>query len=189
MRLIPIQFKPELNLDYTTAIVEVPNMLTKEAAYKLREFALSDDSGFHRRGSKDEGCNASFNCCLVFRLDDVIYDLIEPQWVDFIKKNNYDITFIEPYEIKEYSLGDKFGKHHDVHYNVDCRIDRKVNLVVQLSDETEYDGGDLYVGKTKCSRTLGTGIFFPAIYLHHVTEITRGSRYSLIGHAWGPTHK
>ena len=38
-------------------------------------------------------------------------------------------------------------------------------------------------------KTLGTLIIFPANYLHGVSSVTRGSRYSLITHVWGPEFK
>jgi len=190
MSSLPIKFKPDLNLDYTTSVIEVKNMISKEVGDELKRFALdAAGSGLHRRGSKDKGCNASFDTCLVFNLDHNIYELLDPHWSSFIEKQQSNITFIEPYEIKAYRTGDKFGIHRDTHCNIDCPIDRKLNLVIQLSESSDYEGGDLKIHDQYCSREYGTGIFFPALYMHSVTEITRGTRFSLIGHAWGPIYK
>lgn len=190
MSSFPIKFKPELNLDYTTSVIEIKNMISKEVGDELKKFALDTPrSGLHRRGSKDRGCNASFDTCLVFNLDHKIYDLLDPHWITFVNTHQSNVTFIEPYEIKAYHRGDKFGIHRDTHCNIDCHIDRKLNLVIQLSESSEYEGGDLQIHDQICSREYGTGIFFPAMYTHLVTEITSGTRFSLIGHAWGPIYK
>lgn len=76
--------------------------------------------------------------------------------------------------------------HNDISVSMKHNTQRTINLVVQLSDETEYEGGDLVVGNIACSRKFGTGIFFPASQMHCVTEIVRGNRLSLIAHAWSP---
>jgi hypothetical protein len=173
--------------DYAREIVEVPNLITVEQAEELKAFALDENtSGLHRRGSKNKFTHASFYTCLVFRYDNPIYETLDYVWSKYAKEIDPSITFIEPYEVKMYVEGDRFDNHHDACANTEMMTHRKINLVIQLSDESEYDGGDLCIGKHKSSRTIGTGIFFPAEVYHNVTEITRGSRVSLIGHSWGP---
>ena len=57
-----------------------------------------------------------------------------------------------------------------------------------MSDENDYQGGDLEFGITEDSgeknytatRTRGSIIIFPAFLSHRVTPITDGRRYSLI---------
>jgi len=184
---LPVQHKPETTSDYTNLITVVPNLITKDLADQLKKFAKDEAiSGWHRRGSKNPTIKASFYTCLVFHHNVPIYDILDAACVNYIKEKNSKLTFLEPYEIKLYIENDNFDYHHDILISNNCETERKINLLIQLSDDTDYEGGDLYVGSTKCPRMFGCGIFFPAKYPHCVTEITKGERYSLIGHAWGP---
>lgn len=174
-------------IDYHSEIINIPNLLSPQLAKDLKDFAEEEStSGLHRRGSKNIFTNASFYTCLVFRYDNPIYETLDYVWNQYGKKIYSDIEFMEPYEIKKYIEGDKFDNHHDSCGNMETMMYRKLNLIIQLSDESDYDGGELMIGSYKLSKSIGTGIFFPADVYHNVTTITRGSRLSLIGHAWGP---
>jgi PKHD-type hydroxylase len=65
---------------------------------------------------------------------------------------------------------------------------RKLSVVVQLSDSSDYEGGDLEIlvaGESKpikMNREKGTLIVFPSYVLHRVTPITKGVRNSAV--AW-----
>lgn len=188
---LPMQNKPKSSADYQEAILEIPNIIDRELAEQLKRFSLNTEvSGRHRRGSKTPGIvQASFYTCLVFEHNSNVYKVLDPIWEQFCIDKNPNITFLEPYEIKSYVKDDCFGAHNDILVSTNRDVERKVNLIVQLSDEDEYEGGDLMIGAVKCSRKFGTGIFFPAKYVHSVTTVTNGERYSLIGHAWGPINK
>ena len=64
---------------------------------------------------------------------------------------------------------------------------RKLSIVVQLTDENEYEGGDLELilgsgdDTVKMPRKQGKLIMFPSYILHQVTPITKGQRHSLVG--------
>jgi hypothetical protein len=171
----------------TNNIIEVPNLISTDMANELKVFASDANiSGLHRRGSKNALTNASFYTCLVFRYDNLIYETLKDVWDLYGVKIDPNITFIEPYEIKMYVEGDKFDNHHDSCGNPETKMYRKINLIIQLSNELDYEGGDLIIGEHKLSRGIGTGIFFPADVYHRVTPIIKGTRFSLIGHGWGP---
>ena len=68
---------------------------------------------------------------------------------------------------------------------------RKLSMVIQLTDPTEYEGGSLELdtkqigGKDKQPnadnlKQLGTTIIFPSFLRHRVTPVTEGKRYSLV---------
>ena len=72
---------------------------------------------------------------------------------------------------------------------------RKLSITVQLSDPSEYEGGNLEIkglfsGKKlemdKETTMQGTIILFPSILLHRVTPVTKGIRYSLVQWFSGP---
>ena len=80
--------------------------------------------------------------------------------------------------------------------HVDCTTNgviRKLSIVVQLSDPSEYEGGDFeYIDQTnpeKLPRTRGTLLAFPSFALHRVTPVTKGTRHSLVGWITGPSFK
>ena len=66
---------------------------------------------------------------------------------------------------------------------------RKVSLVVQLSEPSEYEGGELHLKTGKDHRVLpnakGTVVVFPSYLLHRVTPVTSGLRKSLVLWAGG----
>jgi len=70
---------------------------------------------------------------------------------------------------------------------------RKISLVVQLSNEADYKGGDLEIrsgsGEATASKTQGTVIIFPSYLLHRVTPVTSGLRESLVLWAGGNSYK
>jgi PKHD-type hydroxylase len=82
------------------------------------------------------------------------------------------------------------GGHYGWHVDRGAPVPRKLSLTVQLTDESEYDGGDLEVWSGKdperAPRKKGTAIVFPAYALHRVTPITHGLRQALVVWAHGP---
>jgi PKHD-type hydroxylase len=66
---------------------------------------------------------------------------------------------------------------------------RKLSLVCQLSDPSEYEGGELQIntGQIMCpEKDKGTVILFPSYLLHRVTPVTKGVRRSLVLWIEGP---
>lgn len=67
---------------------------------------------------------------------------------------------------------------------------RKLSVVIQLSDPSEYEGGELQISKggdiSTCDKTKGTIITFPSFVLHRVTPVTKGTRRSLVLWISGP---
>jgi PKHD-type hydroxylase len=83
--------------------------------------------------------------------------------------------------------------HYDWHmdFGNDTASTRKLSVSVQLSDPSEYEGGDLELminrAHIKVPREKGTIIFFPSYITHRVTKVTSGKRNSLVTWFHGPT--
>lgn len=114
------------------------------------------------------------------------------EWFDF---NISDITYLQLAEYDE-SYGGEYKKHHDVFWmNNDPKLHRKLTCVIQLTDPSEYDGGDftLYDVDEYPSvdeiRERGTVIVIPSFVNHAALPITRGTRYSLAAWFDGPKWK
>jgi PKHD-type hydroxylase len=66
---------------------------------------------------------------------------------------------------------------------------RKLSLVCQLSDPSEYEGGELQINTGNIlipEKEKGTVILFPSYLLHRVTPVTKGTRRSLVLWVEGP---
>lgn len=70
---------------------------------------------------------------------------------------------------------------------------RKLSLVIQLSDPSEYEGGDLelMVSNTplKVDKKKGAIVAFPSYVLHRVTPVTSGIRKTMVIWVTGPKFK
>jgi len=182
--MIPINPKPTIVVNYNHTLTQLDGIIPYEVCDSCVRDSLPN---FQRGKSKHEHLwKAQFDSTQILNEGHIIYKTLNNFWNEFIQKTNIQINFIEPYEIKKYIVGDFFDSHRDNYFVLDDKIDRKINLIIQLSAGEEYTGGDLKIGNKTISRNKGTVVLFPATYMHEVTKITEGIRYSLIGHAWGP---
>jgi len=80
--------------------------------------------------------------------------------------------------------------HYDWHLDMGPgKARRKLSLVVQLSDPSEYEGGELQLNTGNiivAEKEKGTVILFPSYILHRVTPVTKGIRRSLVLWIEGP---
>lgn len=103
-------------------------------------------------------------------------------------------TVIDNIQYTEYQSSESghYSWHQDVGPGTSCL--RKVSVVVQLSDEEEYGGGELqcwYGGENfvTASKQKGSVFVFPSYMMHRVTRVTKGSRRSLVFWAGGEHFK
>jgi PKHD-type hydroxylase len=104
----------------------------------------------------------------------------------------FDLTgFGEAFQLTHYDGTDNgmYGWHYD--YGGDkISPSRKLSLVVQLSDPSEYEGGELQImySSTPASVQKQRGLVaaFPAYMLHQVTPVTSGTRQTLVAWVSGP---
>jgi len=110
-----------------------------------------------------------------------------PTWfINKIKKLKIsDFEFQDKYKksrtlfINKYTKGGYFEKHRDDYARESHWVNRYKTLIIQLSDTSEYSGGDFLVDDVKMNNTIGNCILFDSSIYHEVTEITDGERYSL----------
>lgn len=96
--------------------------------------------------------------------------------------------YTEPLQISEYGEGSFFNWHMDMGNGRNSV--RKLSFVVQLSDPSDYDGGNLEImaGPEPYAfpRSRGSMILFPSFVMHRVTPVTSGTRLSAVGWIGGP---
>ncbi len=112
------------------------------------------------------------------KLHDEILKANSNIWNFDLHSINENIQYTE-YDSQE--LG-HFGWHMDIgshHASL-----RKLSLTVQLSDPSEYEGGDLEFMVSdlilKSPKTKGLCTIFPSYLMHRVTPVTKGTRKSLV---------
>tara|TARA_R110000823_G_scaffold299270_1_gene419979 strand:+ start:254 stop:820 length:567 start_codon:yes stop_codon:yes gene_type:complete len=117
-----------------------------------------------------------------------IYDLAEDA-------NNSAYGFdINSVELCQFTLYEESNSgHYDWHIDTNWLDEtsmrhRKISVVIQLSDPSEYKGGELEIQDSnlnsqqlKETMQKGSVITFPSFVQHRVKPITKGKRMSLIG--------
>jgi PKHD-type hydroxylase len=101
---------------------------------------------------------------------------------------NFDLySVIDNIQYTEYHATQEghYGWHQDIGNGSMSK--RKVSMVVQLSDPSEYEGGELQYfkgGNPENSESImkmkGLTVVFPSYMMHRVTPITQGVRKSLV---------
>lgn len=100
----------------------------------------------------------------------------------------------------QYTVYDQNHSHYDWHIDSHSEIDksmisspRKLSFTLQLSDPSEYEGGEILVktgrGEETVKREKGFMVMFPSFMLHKVTPVTKGVRRSLVGWVSGPAFR
>lgn len=74
------------------------------------------------------------------------------------------------------------GGHYNWHMDMGgANGDRKISVVVFLTDPSEYEGGELEViSAGKLPREQGTVATFPSYMMHTVNPVTKGTRWTLV---------
>jgi PKHD-type hydroxylase len=84
-----------------------------------------------------------------------------------------------------YEPGMRYGSHVDDALMQDMRTD--VSFTLFLSEPASYDGGELVIestsGEDAVKLEAGSLVAYPSTALHHVAEVTRGTRLAAVGWA------
>lgn len=97
--------------------------------------------------------------------------------LDKLKSLNIKSIHSESVSIIKYTTGDYFDKHRDISRNGFGAAYK--TLVIQLSNSSDYVGGDFCIEDEPQTRTQGSCILFPSSKEHEVKKIIEGTRYSL----------
>lgn len=116
----------------------------------------------------------------------ILFDLVRRCNESCYKFNLTEFSEFIQYTVYESSEEGYYDWHIDVGKGLPRR---KLSVVVQLSDPSEYEGGELQI-QTGNVRTLenmkGAVLIFPSYILHRVTPVTKGVRRSLVLWVDGP---
>ncbi|MFM1866361.1 MAG: 2OG-Fe(II) oxygenase [Pseudomonadota bacterium] len=93
---------------------------------------------------------------------------------------------IYPPLFNQYKTGMSFGNHIDnavrTHRSSAVHVRTDISSTLFLSDPESYDGGELVIedtfGQQSIKLPAGDMVVYPGTSLHHVNEISKGSRFS-----------
>jgi len=132
----------------------------------------------------------------------------ESRWIkeliyDFAQMANrnafgFHIDTVNDIQYTEYhgSEAGKYEWHSDTFWDANNPYDRKISVIMQLSDGmTDYEGGFFELDPQypqpdpNALRTKGTVFVFPSFLSHRVTTVTGGTRKSLVSWVEGPSFR
>ena len=141
--------------------------------------------------------DASYRSSIIRWLDphreqDIVQRLM--QFVGASNRTNFGVDIVAPYDLQftEYhaSQDGKYDWHHDVWLESPRPYDRKLSVVLQLSDPGDYAGGAFeFYGVQQPGATFaprGSLLIFPSFLQHRVLSVTQGVRRSLVTWVEGP---
>lgn len=106
----------------------------------------------------------------------------------------FDLSgFGEALQLTNYNQSEQgmYGWHQD--FGGKGEVSRKLSLVLQLTDPSEYEGGNLQIMVSgqpmNVKKQRGLIVLFPSFQLHQVTPVVQGSRQSLVAWLSGPPFK
>lgn len=180
-------FKSYLNSEMCNKIIEDAKTINTQNA-NLGVYGQTTDNNVRR--SRVKFINKSD-----WRFD-YLFDIL---WKTAIQANddffNIHISRLNFVQLAEYDSKHQgqYKDHHDVFWlNDDPFYHRKITAVIQLSDPSTYDGGDLeligvdHVPPAEDFRQQGSIIYFPSFIVHRACPVTSGTRYSVAAWFEGP---
>lgn len=118
--------------------------------------------------------------------------------MQFVRQSNrsnfgFDIDNLYEIQFTEYhgTENGKYDWHHDVFFETPAPYQRKLSIVVQLSDPNDYEGGNFeFFNMPSPSKDQfkprGSVLVFPSFFPHRVLPVTSGLRTSLVSWIDGP---
>ena len=149
--------------------------------------ALVGNDGYGRVDIQSRNAQTCFLC------RDGLYEEVYSRLYQLMGESNRNlfkmfIHNINDIQFTKYQVGGIHDWHKDQSRTND-NIVRRISAIVQLSDPSDYKGGELqFRDEPHCSEFVNKGdvLFFPSSYVHRVSEVTQGTRYSLVGWFTGP---
>jgi PKHD-type hydroxylase len=168
-----------------------------EKAAATMEF-VDGQLGHHETGRKDESYRRSQIKWLQRDHFPFLVD-VAFQFAVAANKNAFGVNITDLPQL-QYTVYDGknqgyYDWHADTFWTMQEPFDRKLSIIIQLTDGKDYEGGDLELeggippfDKDEI-RKKGSVIVFPSVLHHRVTPVTKGIRKSLVGWIEGPASR
>ena len=167
------------------------NFLTKDEVQRILDLSALKDV---RQATAGETIREerSTNICWIDpgKDSDWIFSKLDSLGQRMNKNYNLDLLgFFESIQVGTYGEGQKFDWHADN----DGYPLRKLTISIQLSNDADYEGGNLEFMDGPHVRTAprekGAAVIFPSQMMHRVTPINTGIRQSMVVWLSGPPLK
>ena len=106
--------------------------------------------------------------------------------IEEANRNVWNFNLSHGRDAIQHTIYKEGGGHYDWHMDAGHGMQRhrKVSLTVQLTDPDDYEGGKLQLWRGQnpldAPRGKGTVVIFPSYMMHRVSEVTKGTRESLV---------
>lgn len=173
-----------------------PEFINAVVQYCERLPSQSAAIGFDGKGNNDQYRNSDIRWVNTYdQTAKFITDTIWNYGIDANRNHfGFDLSYLRDIQYSTYTA-EKKGKydwHEDVFWLNPTAYHRKLSMVIQLSDPSEYEGGNFEIDPQfgaldqQSLSKKGTVIIFPSFVKHRVTQVTRGQRRSLVAWLEGP---
>jgi PKHD-type hydroxylase len=185
--------KPLVQNDFITLIAYLPGFFTAEECRKIGQLA---DAETQHDGRIGKGISNQIRQSTVSYVNPAessrwIFDKLEHILLDLNGDYKFELNgFNEGFQVAEYSApGDHYTWHNDI--GTGAFSTRKLSMSVQLSDEGDYEGGELQFADSTAPapKQIGSLIVFPSFLTHRVKPVTSGKRKSMVSWVSGPAFK
>ena len=167
-------------MEMTDFLAQIPDL-----AYRDNTQSYTDENGIEQ---------INYRSCEIFIPDQssVFYHAVKNVINDVnIKYYQYDLSDKYDIQILKYRPGGHYEWHIDYGVCWHPGLDRKLSISIQLSNESQYEGGELEIRNWKgdnvtAPKRLGSAIVFDSRVTHRAKPVTEGERIVLVGWASGP---
>ena len=166
--------------EMTDFLAQIP-----EAAYRDNAQSYTDSNGIEQ---------INYRSCEIFYPDktSVFYHAVR-NVINDVNNDFYQYDLSDKYDIQilKYRKGGQYEWHIDYGVCWHPGLDRKLSISIQLSNESQYEGGELEIKDWKgdnvtSPKRLGSAIVFDSKVTHRAKPVTEGERIVLVGWASGP---
>ena len=167
-------------MEMTDFLAQIP-----ELAYRDNTQSYTDENGIEQ---------INYRSCEIFIPDQssVFYHAVR-NVINDVNNQYYQYDLSDKYDIQilKYRPGGHYEWHIDYGVCWHTGLDRKLSISIQLSNESQYEGGELEIRDWKgdsiaAPKRLGSAIVFDSKVTHRAKPVTEGERIVLVGWASGP---
>ena len=167
-------------MEMTDFLAQIP-----EIAYRDNTQSYTDENGIEQ---------INYRSCEIFIPDQssVFYHAVK-NVINDVNNESYQYDLSDKYDIQilKYRPGGHYEWHIDYGICWHPGLDRKLSISIQLSNESQYEGGELEIRNWKgdnvtAPKRLGSAIVFDSRVTHRAKPVTEGERIVLVGWASGP---
>jgi len=169
-------------------IKEMKNYINQipEDVYRHNQLSYEDDA-------RDVYVEKYRSCEIFAPPEDTVFWRVGKKVFHYINSKHfeYDLSDKFEFQILKYRPGGHYEWHIDYGSCYFYGLDRKISMSIQLSDESEYEGGELEVKGSgdqvaTAGKSLGATLVFDSKVTHRALPVTKGERIVMVGWAAGP---